>query len=130
MTTAHLLDDYLRECEELAFDWRTWNCATFAGRWVQRACGIDPLDGLPHLSRQTDVLRALQPWGGSLLTAVRMRIGLPEVDITLARTGDVAMIEPRTLGIVSGRHIALLHPVRGLAYTPAVAPGRAWRVLP
>lgn len=91
------------------FAWGESDCATIAAEWVALREGTDPRAGTSWRGL-SGARRYIAERGGSLRSAVGLLLARPEIAPTLARPGDVALIDGTTgigqaLGICAGRHL-------------------------
>lgn len=131
LTLADKLAMYLQACAAMPFSWGRWNCAHFAGTWVQVATGravapaAGPDDGPRPWARQ------LQQAGG-MRRLVSALLGAPWHPAGLAQDGDVVTlpgrIVPEALGIRVGDRIACVGAPAGVAWQPAGQATACWRL--
>ncbi|MDT8998345.1 hypothetical protein RQP53_03535 [Paucibacter sp. APW11] len=137
MSRAHLLTDYLTRPIQ-PFDWGTANCCHFAAGWVELAIGRNPMNGLAETLTARQALRLVRALGGDLRAAWSARLGIASSPATLARVGDVVLIETTArctearigalVGICVGEHTAIALEGGGLAYVPTRFAGACWRL--
>lgn len=122
---ASALSSYLAACPP--FSW-TRNCAQFAAGWVQQIERRD-IDA-PAVLDLAESRRVLRRLGGSLRAAVTAELARDPVPPSMARPGDVVLIERdggQTLGLCAGRTAAVL-TAAGVSHIPMRAASAAWHL--
>lgn len=127
--------DYLAGLHPQPFDWRQAHCGHFAGAWVQRMEGVDPLAGLPELKDVAAARRLINRRGGmgALVTACLAREAIP---VGLAQVGDVVLFEVPdgptggALGVCNGITSVVLDEAGAAVFVPTASAAVAWRLQP
>lgn len=123
---ASALSGYLAACPP--FDWQRMNCAQFAASWVYQRERVELF--VPGVDGKVESLRVLSRLGGSLHAAVTAELARQPVAPSMARTGDVVLVERdggQTLGICVGRTAAVL-TAAGVAHIPMQEAMAAWHI--
>jgi hypothetical protein len=93
------LPEYLDHAAQTPFAWGAHDCATFPAGWVERATGLDPLEGVSGTYGNREEAEAVIAAAGGLLTlweAGAVLVGSPRT--SAPRRGDVGLVEIPALG--------------------------------
>jgi hypothetical protein len=129
VNTAARLAEYLGRRH--AFDWATANCCHFAAGWVTEVEGADAMSGIatPTVRSAVSLVRAF----GGLSAAITRRLGREPIAPTLARVGDVVLMDGlgpcgAMVGICAGRTAVFVTEHGDIAHQPMSEAAHAWRV--
>lgn len=89
---AELLGEHLAHSQGLAFSWGQANCCHFAARWVERATGANPMQGLPATASAAAAVRLVRALGGTLQAAWTLQLRRQPVPAAMAQLGDVVLL--------------------------------------
>lgn len=134
MNKATLLTAYLAERQPAPFSWPGSNCGHFAGAWVQRAEGHDPMAGLPATPTRKAAQRLLRR-GGGYAAVVTRQLDRESISSAFAQLGDLVLLplddeeEGKALGICAGNGMAAFVTDQGdIAYIAVTRAECAWRI--
>jgi hypothetical protein len=129
---------FVEEKRGSPFSWGNNDCALFTADWLILLTGIDC--GASLRGGYNDGLgaaRVLKRRGGleNLIERIMKQHGWEEIPVTLARRGDVALLDvpesgqsmPSAVGVVVGRMVAMAGPY-GANFAELKACRRAWRI--
>lgn len=124
---------YLKRCEDKEFIRGRHDCALFAAHAVKQISNKDFAAGFRGKYKTArGASTALKKYGaGTLFETVTAFLGNPYKTPLLAKRGDVVGVmqaEGATLGICTGKEIALVAKIGGLIYLPITKGIYAWRV--
>lgn len=97
------LDDYLREQDAIQFAWGSADCVHFAGGWVERLTGQNPLSAYSY-SGESGALRLIAE-AGSLRALVSLELGEPQRVLrggTEISAGDIVLATYGSIGEIVG----------------------------
>lgn len=125
-----ILADFIAAADR-PFRWGSWDCGLMAADCILAMTGIDI--AAEFRGRYTTARGARRVMRGSMaemMARVSSAYGMPEVMATLARRGDMVMVDTPlgdALGICVGTRVACAGP-NGLTLLPLSAARRAWRI--
>lgn len=132
-TKSKLLTAYLSEPLP-PFDWRGANCGHFAGAFVERVEGTDPLAGLA-LGDSLRATRRILADAGGMLALVSQQLAREPIAPAFAQLGDMVLLplsdaDPlaQALGLCCGEVAAVRDEAGAVHLLPMAAALAAWRV--
>lgn len=120
--------DYLRERRDMAFDWGSHDCCTFAAGAVEAVTGRNPMADVPPYSNEFDAVRMVHEGGG--MEALATSILGESVSPMFATVGDVVLLtneDRELLGVCNGVN-AIAASKDGTAALEMSAAIAAWKV--
>lgn len=113
------------------FEWGTWDCGLMAADCVQAMTGVDiAAEFRGRYKTAKGARRVMRGDMSTMMTRVAATYGMPEIMPTLARRGDMVMVDTplgAALGICIGARVACTGP-DGLVFVPLSSALRAWRI--
>jgi hypothetical protein len=132
-TKAKVLTRYL-ENQTAAFDWKTHNCAHFAGGYVQLAEGHDPLEDMAMAMTETGTHKLIKRRGG-MAQMITGQMARPSISARFAQIGDLVLVpisaeneEAFSIGLCCGECAAVLGIDGSMQMVSMRTVQLAWRV--
>lgn len=124
------LIDYLDARRDWAFGYgpepKTHDCARFCGAGVKAVYGVDPIAAFSSSwSTRRGARRVLAAHGGMAAAVSEV---MTEIDVTMAKRGDVGMLENEQLVLFTGEDLVGLADTIGHLPLPRSLAVRAWTV--
>lgn len=129
-STAQQLGEWMAAVQTRPFDWKGWNCGTFAASWVLYATGYALGLGLPAVDCPRAWARQLAQAGGARAHLAR-HTGARALPGLLAQVGDVVMLPgrvvPEALAVCAGEQLACVGHA-GVVLRPLLEARHCWRL--
>jgi hypothetical protein len=129
MNKAALLEEYVAQWRERAFDWTTSTCIDFANGWLKEVESIDTLARLPKWEGRTGAIRAIAEYK-TLDRAITTELRRDPIDPRMAQLGDLVMYPESGIGFIgicNGMKAFMLHKTVGIGTLSMEDAVWAWR---